>query len=396
MKIFCFCASPRPLPFPGALCIRSFGFDPKATLRNRPLHLRVPSPFPPQVSPGGTASNFIGVVTTLAAHSGTPVVNVKGPTGHSIVIFVVPEETPESPLRSEEPISLLVPQPCPRPIQPHLPTPVKVNNLLLFLSGYDNSIAEYLATGFTMGFPLHYEGPQFSCHSKNLLSAMQNPTAADAKLSKELDAHRLAGPFPSPHFSVFRVSPLGLVPKKAEGEFRLIHHLSFPKGSSLNDGISPDHTSVSYATVEDAIRRIKSVGSSCFLAKTDIKNAFRIIPIRPEDHNLLGICRRGLCYYDQCMPMGCSSSCKTFETFSTAIEWIAQNKLHITDILHLLDDFLIISPTEDLCQKHLDLFLMLCSYLGIPMAPEKTVGPSQIISFAGIELDSISMEARLP
>lgn len=186
MKIFCFCASPRPLPFPGALCIRSFGFDPKATLRNRPLHLRVPSPFPPQVSPGGTASNFIGVVTTLAAHSGTPVVNVKGPTGHSIVIFVVPEETPESPLRSEEPISLLVPQPCPRPIQPHLPTPVKVNNLLLFLSGYDNSIAEYLATGFTMGFPLHYEGPQFSCHSKNLLSAMQNPTAVDAKLSKEL------------------------------------------------------------------------------------------------------------------------------------------------------------------------------------------------------------------
>lgn len=94
--------------------------------------------------------------------------------------------------------------------------------------------------------------------------------------------------------------------------------------------------------------------------------------------------------------MGCSSSCKTFETFSTAIEWIAQNKLHITDILHLLDDFLIISPTEDLCRKHLDLFLMLCSYLGIPMAPEKTVGPSQIISFAGTELDSISMEARLP
>ena len=87
---------------------------------------------------------------------------------------------------------------------------------------------------------------------------------------------------------------------------------------------------------------------------------------------------------------------KTFETFSTAIEWIAQNKLHITHILHLLDDLLIISPKEDLCQKQLDLFLMLSSYLGIPMAPEKIVGPSQIISFAGIELDSILMKARLP
>ena len=218
----------------------------------------------------------------------------------------------------------------------------------------------------------------------------------DAKLAKELDAHRLAGPFSSPPFPVFRVSPLGLVPKKVEGEFRLIHHLSFPKGSSLIDGISTDLTSVSYATVEDAIRRIKTVGPGCFLAKTDIKNAFQIIPIRPQDYNLLGICWRGLYYYDRCMPMGFSSSCKTFEIFSTAIEWIAQNKLHITHILHLLDDFLIISPREELCQKQLDLFLTLCSYLGIPMAPEKTVGPSQIISFAGIELDSILMEARLP
>ena len=39
---------------------------------------------------------------------------------------------------------------------------------------------------------------------------------------------------------------------------------------------------------------------------------------------------------------------------------------------------------------------MLCSYLGIPMAPEKTVGPSTTTAFAGIELDSILMEARLP
>ena len=70
-------------------------------------------------------------------HTSTPVVNVKGPIRHSIVIFMAPEVTPESPLRS-----LLVCQPHPRPIQPHLPTPIKVNNLL-FLSGYDNSIVEF-------------------------------------------------------------------------------------------------------------------------------------------------------------------------------------------------------------------------------------------------------------
>ena len=35
-------------------------------------------------------------------------------------------------------------------------------------------------------------------------------------------------------------------------------------------------------------------------------------------------------------------------------------------------------------------------YLGIPIAPEKTLGPPQILSFAGIELDFCLMEARLP
>ena len=30
------------------------------------------------------------------------------------------------------------------------------------------------------------------------------------------------------------------------------------------------------------------------------------------------------------------------------------------------------------------------------MAPEKTVGPSTVLYFAGIELDTCAMEARLP
>jgi len=283
----------------------------------------------------------------------------------------------------------------PSPSTPRLPTPVDSDRLLLFLSGYTPSIVDFLVEGSREGFPVHYEGSRFSCDSPNLKSALQNPAAVDAKLCKELESHRLAGPSPPP-FSVFRVSPLGLVPKKTEGEFRLIHHLSFPKGASLNDGILPEHTCVSYATVEDAIRFTKTVGSGCFLAKTDINNAFRIIPIHPDDYNLLGMCGQGLYYFDCCMPMGCSISCKTLELFSTAIEWVAQHKLHVECILHLLDGFLIVSPTEDLCKRQLELFLMCCNYLGVPMAPEKTIGPSTTITFAGIELDSVEMAAGLP
>jgi hypothetical protein len=86
-------------------------------------------------------------------------------------------------------------------------------------------------------------------------------------------------PFPTPPFFNFRVSPFGVVPKKVPGEFRLIHHLSFPRGASINHGISPEHTTVSYSRVDDAIAIIKKLGRGCFLAKTDIKSAFPPAPL---------------------------------------------------------------------------------------------------------------------
>jgi hypothetical protein len=277
-----------------------------------------------------------------------------------------------------------------------LPTPVKIQPLAKFLVGYQSDIVEFLISGFSHGFPLHFEGKRHSLASKNLTSALQNPQAVDKKLGQELAANRLAGPFLSPPFQTFCVSPLGLVLKKTPGDFRLIHHLSFPKGHSVSDGIASEDTCVQYATVADAIELIKRAGPGCFMSKTDIKSAFRIIPIQPSDHPLLGMKWRGFYYFDRCMPMGFSSSCKTFEIFSTSIEWIARHKLAIDELLHLLDDFFFVSTTYSQCQGNLDRFIHLCSQLGITIAPDKTFGPSTTLTFAGVELDSVRAEARLP
>ena len=47
----------------------------------------------------------------------------------------------------------------------------------------------------------------------------------------------------------------------------------------------------------------------------------------PSDYDLLGIFWQGKYYYDKAMPMGCASSCRTFEMFSTALEWVAKKHL---------------------------------------------------------------------
>ena len=64
-------------------------------------------------------------------------------------------------------------------------------------------------------------------------------------------------------------------------------------------------------------------------------------------------------------------------------------------MLYLLDDFLFIAPSECLCQQQLNIFLEFYLYLGVPIAPEKTCGPSTTLSFVGIELDIVLKEARL-
>ena len=65
-------------------------------------------------------------------------------------------------------------------------------------------------------------------------------------------------------------------------------------------------------------------------------------------------------------------------------------------MLHILDDFLIIASTESQCTRDRRSFQRLLADIGVPLSPKKTEGPAQVLSFAGIELDSQNMEARLP
>ena len=175
----------------------------------------------------------------------------------------------------------------------------------------------------------------------HIAGLIARPDIVREKLNKEITAGRIAGPFQTPPFPDMFCSPLGIVPKKNPGEFRLIHHLSFPQGSSINDFIPSEFSSVSYATINDAISALKRAGRGCFMAKTDIKSAFRIIPVHPDDHPLLGMKWENFYYYDRCLVMACSSSCAIFESFSTALEWIAIHRLGASNVLHILDDFFV-------------------------------------------------------
>lgn len=280
-----------------------------------------------------------------------------------------------------------------------MPTPVSFTTLSKFLIGYDPSIVAYLINGFKQGFRLGCYGlpKQANKDVRNLKSADEFPNIIDRKIRKELELGRILGPFDvPPPIHNFTVSPLGVVAKKTPGEFRTIHHLSYPEGSSVNDFIPKEVSSVQYATIQDAIGFIKQSSHQVFMAKVDIESAFRIIPISPLDRPLLGFQWKGKFFMDAVLPMGCSSSCAIFESFSTALEWVATTKLGITAMVHVVDDFLVMANSEAKCLHDLQVFINLCSELGVPLAPVKTVAPCRVITFLGITLDAERKEARLP
>ena len=278
-----------------------------------------------------------------------------------------------------------------------LPTPINVSKLAIWLKGYPIDKAQFLISGFTQGFALNFTGKRDAQDSPNHASALQNPDIVTQKIHKELLAGRIAGPFHTKPDNL-KVSPLGLIPKKTHG-FRIIHNLSFSPNTdqpSVNEGIPHEACTVHYAGIDDAIAKVKRIGRGCWMARSDIENAFKIIPIRPEDYMLQGFSWRGMYYYDKTLVMGCSISCRIFEAFSTALEWILVEKFKINTVIHILDDVIFIENSELECQAALDKFLWLCAQLEVPIAFEKTLGPAQILTFVGITLDSIKMETRLP
>ncbi|XP_077113160.1 uncharacterized protein LOC143768361 [Ranitomeya variabilis] len=83
--------------------------------------------------------------------------------------------------------------------------------------------------------------------------------------------------------------------------------------------------------------------------------------------------------------------------FSTFLEWVARKVTRLPSITHYLDDFLLVGPANsEACHHALVQFKDVMSRFGVPLSPEKTIGPVSVITFLGIEIDSVAMEFRLP
>ena len=105
----------------------------------------------------------------------------------------------------------------------------------------------------------------------------------------------------------------------------------------MNDGISKALCSLSSVTVENAVEAVVEKWQGSRLAKVDICNAYRVLPIHPDDRWLLGMRWEEALYVDRwllgmrleealyvdtTLPFGLRSALKFFTRVTDAVEWI--------------------------------------------------------------------------
>ena len=79
-------------------------------------------------------------------------------------------------------------------------------------------------------------------------------------------------------------------------------------------------------SVYDGPRIARLLGRGALLAKLDLKNAYRNVPIHPDDCMLLGVQWKEQVYVDSALPFGLRSAPKIFTALADGLSWAFQKE----------------------------------------------------------------------
>lgn len=171
-------------------------------------------------------------------------------------------------------------------------------------------------------------------------------------------------------------------------KIRVLRDYKRPEGLAINE--HADAARFRMMRFEDAYPLMQP---RCYMAKVDIKAAFRTVPAHREHWSLLAFQWRHHAdgrtryYADTRFPFGLKNSPETFCRLSQAVRAMMAAKGYRATVVYV-DDFLIVAATEAECQAALTALLSLLAQLGFTVSAKKTVTPTQELVFLGLLLSS--------
>ena len=99
---------------------------------------------------------------------------------------------------------------------------------------------------------------------------------------------------------------------------------------------------------------------------------------------------------DGALPFGLQSAPKIFTAIADTLQWVMINR-GVSAIDHYLDDYITMGPAgSGERMANLLQIIAICEELGVPLATAKLEGPSDCLTFLGIEIDTMSGRLHLP
>ena len=285
------------------------------------------------------------------------------------------------------------------PAMRHIQTPATLEVWRRELAGHpDQQFARYIMGGLSQGFRIGFQHGTSTLRQAAGNMPITEPGVVSDYIKEELGTGGLVEPTEDEAACLdVHCSPIGIIPKKNKpGKWRLIMDLSSPDGASINDGIEKGTCSLSYILVDMMADKALALGMGALLAKIDIKQAYRMVPVHPEDRHLLGMKWQGRALVDKTLPFGLRSAPLIFSALADALAWLMRQK-GVSFVEHYLDNFITVGRPGSLeCQENLGVMLKMCEATGTPIDPEKTKGPCTTLVFLGIKVDTVAMQLRLP
>ena len=107
--------------------------------------------------------------------------------------------------------------------------------------------------------------------NSNIYSGCIHPEVIDQYIAAEVAEGRMYGPFLPGGVADLHINRMGVIPRgHALGRWHLITDLSFPVGSSMNEGIDPGLCSLHYTSVDRVAAEAQQWVRGTLLARLDI------------------------------------------------------------------------------------------------------------------------------
>ena len=199
-------------------------------------------------------------------------------------------------------------------------------------------------------------------------------------LDKEVRLGAMAGPFASQTFNPWcRTNPLMTRPKRASSDLRVILDLSFPKGESVNSGISKECLDAAKFKLRlpspmDLGRAMRAIGTECMLYKVDLSRACRQLRGDPLDRPLMGILWEDEFFVDLAIPFGLRHGASACQRVSVAAGKIAAHEADTRTEAYVDDTGGVAMGT--VADEHYRNILRVMEELGLQVAPDKCSPPA--------------------